>query len=199
MPSATTLPRGSARRPGRPRDPRLDSAILAAAARLLEERGYAGLSLESVAAQAGTTVPAVYRRYRDKDELVQAVIDALRFEPLPAAQPSARAEALALLQSFQRNLCRPRAMSTVGSLLAEEHRHPRMLERFRETLVAPRRRSLAAAFQRGLQTGELPAGIDVEAAVSMAIGAFYARYVSGESFAPDWADRVLATVWPASA
>ena len=56
----------AARPAGRPRDPELDRAILAAAEQQLREAGYAGMSLESVAAAAGTTVPAVRRRFRGK-------------------------------------------------------------------------------------------------------------------------------------
>jgi AcrR family transcriptional regulator len=41
----------------------LDQAILAAAARQLGEVGYARMSLEAVAAAAGTTVPSLRRRY----------------------------------------------------------------------------------------------------------------------------------------
>ena len=51
-----------ARPAGRPRDPELDRAILAAAEQQLREAGYAGMSLESVAAAAGTTAPAAQRR-----------------------------------------------------------------------------------------------------------------------------------------
>jgi AcrR family transcriptional regulator len=59
---------------GRPRNPGLDRAILAAAERQLRELGYARMSLESVAAAAGTTVPSVRRRFRDKAGLAASVI-----------------------------------------------------------------------------------------------------------------------------
>jgi len=51
---------------GRPRNPELDRAILAAAEQQLGEPGYARMSLESVAAAAGTTVPSVRRRFGSK-------------------------------------------------------------------------------------------------------------------------------------
>jgi AcrR family transcriptional regulator len=57
---------------GRPRNPALDRAILAAAARQLGELGYARMSLESLAAAAGTTVPSLRRRYPNKAELDSA-------------------------------------------------------------------------------------------------------------------------------
>ncbi|WP_216895583.1 helix-turn-helix domain-containing protein, partial [Nocardia alni] len=62
---------------GRPRNPALDEAILSAAAHQLGELGYARMSLEAVAATAGTTVPSLRRRYRNKAELVAAVIGSL--------------------------------------------------------------------------------------------------------------------------
>lgn len=69
----------------RPRNPALDRAILAAAERQLAAAGYAGMSLESVAAAAGTTVPAVRRRFCSKTNLAVAVIASLRVENLPLA------------------------------------------------------------------------------------------------------------------
>src|ERR1700677_332749 len=70
---------------GRPRNPDLDRAILSAAARQLGELGYARMSLESVAAAAGTNVPSLRRRYRSKAELTAAVIGSLRVEDPPAS------------------------------------------------------------------------------------------------------------------
>ena len=55
---------------GRPRDPRIDSAILSATAELLVEIGYSNLSLAAVAERAGTTKSALYRRWSSKAELV---------------------------------------------------------------------------------------------------------------------------------
>jgi AcrR family transcriptional regulator len=55
---------------GRPRDPRIDAAILEAAADLLVEIGYASLTMAAVAEKAGTTKTALYRRWSSKAELV---------------------------------------------------------------------------------------------------------------------------------
>lgn len=55
---------------GRPRDPRLDDAIVDATIDLLAERGYHDLSLAAVAERAGTTTPSIYRRWSSKADLV---------------------------------------------------------------------------------------------------------------------------------
>jgi AcrR family transcriptional regulator len=48
---------------GRPRDPQIDAAVLKATIVVLGHSGYAGLALEDVARRAGTSKPAIYRRW----------------------------------------------------------------------------------------------------------------------------------------
>ena len=57
-------------RPGRPRDPSRDEAIFAATLALFAEHGYAGVSIEGVAARAGVGKATIYRRYASKAQLV---------------------------------------------------------------------------------------------------------------------------------
>ena len=188
----------SKRPPGRPRDARLDAAILAAAERQLRERGYGGMSLESVAAAAGTTVPALRRRYSGKASLARAVVDSLRIEALPAGTTGAspRDRALAVLENMRLNLEREHSMALLGTLLAEESRNPELIERFRTRLVTSRRERLADAVRSGVAAGELPPDADVDMLVSMLIGSFYARYISDGRLPRSWPQRALSQVWP---
>lgn len=179
-------------RAGRPRNPALDPAILSAAARQLGERGYARMSLESVAADAGTTVPSLRRRYRNKAELVTAVIASLRVEEPPADAPTPRAHALAILENFHSNLRAVPALAVLGSLLAEEGRHPELLRLFKTVIVEPRR----ALLREALAAGGFPDSADVDALTSMLIGSFYARYVTLDGVPDDWPNRVLRVIWP---
>ena len=66
------------RKPGRPRDPSADRAILQAALKLLTDQGYAGMSVERVASEAGVGKTTIYRRYASKEELAAAAVGALR-------------------------------------------------------------------------------------------------------------------------
>ena len=177
---------------GRPRDPALDQAIVTAAARQLGELGYARMSLESVAAAAGTTVPSLRRRYRDKAELAAAVIVSLRVEEPPASAPTPRAHALAILENFHANLRAIPALAILGSLLAEEERHPELLHLFKSRIVEPRR----ALLRQALAAGDLPGSADLDALTSMLIGSFYGRYVTIAGIPDNWPDRVLSTIWP---
>ena len=71
--------------PGRPRDGRIDAAIIAATRELILETGYPALTLSAIAARAGTTTAALYRRWSSKAQLVhEAVLEA---EVIPAFRP----------------------------------------------------------------------------------------------------------------
>jgi AcrR family transcriptional regulator len=181
---------------GRPRDRGLDEAILAAAEQRLREHGYAGMSIEAVAAAASTSVPSVRRRYRDRPALAAAVIDAMRVERLSAVSGPPRRRALAVLENFGRNLAQGHPMALLGTFLAEEGHHPELLERFRTRLVTPRRTMLGEAFEEAVASGELPADTDVEPVVNMLIGSFYACYVARGTIPREWPARVLGQAWP---
>jgi AcrR family transcriptional regulator len=69
-----TVSRPPARVRGRPRDERVTRAITEAALRQLLDEGYRRLSMESVASEAGVARATVYRRFKDKADLVTAAI-----------------------------------------------------------------------------------------------------------------------------
>lgn len=64
----------AAERLGRPRNPEIDAAVLNATLRMLDELGYGRLALEAVARRAGTTTPAIYRRWPSRQRLVLAAL-----------------------------------------------------------------------------------------------------------------------------
>jgi AcrR family transcriptional regulator len=70
--------------------------ILDAAERLFAERGYAGVSLRMIIAEAGVNLASVHYHYRSREELLKAVF-ARRLEPL-------NQERLAELDAMERSL-----------------------------------------------------------------------------------------------
>jgi AcrR family transcriptional regulator len=64
-----TRPRG-----GRPRDRQIDAAVIHATLAALDRSGYGRLTLEEVAREAGTTKPAIYRRWSSRQRLVLAAL-----------------------------------------------------------------------------------------------------------------------------
>lgn len=187
-----------ARPPGRPKDVALDAAILTAAGRHLGERGYSGMSLQGVAAAAGTSAPSLRRRYRDKLELAIATIDAMQTQPLPAKARDPRSEILTILRNMYDTMVTGNGLAILAAVVTEQTRHPELLAHFRHQVVAPLRARLHQALSAGLETGHLPAGLDLDTGVSMLTGSLYAHYVNGQPLPEDWAGRALHIIWPAS-
>jgi TetR/AcrR family transcriptional regulator, mexJK operon transcriptional repressor len=68
MPQRTRRPRG------RPKDPQRREAILEAAKRLFAEHGYAGVSMEQLAREAGVSKLTLYSHFGGKEELFQEAV-----------------------------------------------------------------------------------------------------------------------------
>jgi AcrR family transcriptional regulator len=181
-------------RRGRPRDASLDDRILDAALRHLAAKGYARLSIESIAEEAGVPKPTVYRRWKSKPDLATAALARLQSqEPFPLACTT-RAELTRILENFRTNLLRPNGMAMIGTLLAEESHHPELLTFFRERIVGPRRRMLREALERGIERGDIDQKADLDCAVNLLVGSFYALYLTGRGIPKDWPRRTVGTV-----
>jgi AcrR family transcriptional regulator len=64
----------------RPPNPELEEKILDAAQKLWKKGGEKALTMRAVASAAGTNTPAVYRRFRDRDDILRALLDRIRLE-----------------------------------------------------------------------------------------------------------------------
>jgi len=164
-----------ARRPGRPRSEQADRAIIDAALSLFAESGPEGLCIERVAARAGVGKATIYRRWPGKEDLLLDAIAALK-TPLPEpAGRSAREDLVALLGAMCEETADPRRARQFALLLGEGAKYPRLMARYLETVVEPRREVIRTVLRRGIATGELRPDLDVEAALFMLAGAVIAR------------------------
>lgn len=85
-------PRGTSPRGTSPRGARRREAIVAAAAGLIADRGYAAVGMDDIGAAAGVTGPAIYRHFDSKAsvlaEVFERVIDSLIDSVTPHAEPA---------------------------------------------------------------------------------------------------------------
>ena len=61
-------------------DPKLEGKILDAAQKLWKKGGEKALTMRTVARAAGTNTPAVYRRFRDRDDILRGLLQRIRWE-----------------------------------------------------------------------------------------------------------------------
>lgn len=180
---------------GRPRGVGTDERILEAAWKLMSQVGYARMSMDQVAAEAGITKPTIYLRYGSKEELATAAVAAARERSQVAPDTGdTRADLITQLRHFLEGARRPYGMSLIGTVLAEEFETPQLLLHFREDVVGPRRALFRLILQRALDRGELRDGVDPDLAINLLVGAFYAQYLEGRPFEGSWAECVVDSV-----
>jgi AcrR family transcriptional regulator len=180
------------RRPGRPRSERADRAIIEAALSVFAESGTEGLCIERVAARAGVGKATIYRRWPGKEDLLLDAIGALQ-NPLPEPTgKSVRADLVAILGAMRDSVADPRRAREFALLLGEGAKYPRLMARYVETMLEPRREVIRSVLRRGVAAGELRPDADLEVALFMLTGAVLARgkYDPG-SFPPGYVERVV--------
>jgi AcrR family transcriptional regulator len=163
------------RRPGRPRSEEADRPIIDAALSLFAESGADGLCIEQVAARAGVGKATIYRRWPGKEDLL---LDALATLKVPLPTPQGRSvgtDLVALLDAMGKESADPRRARLFALLQGEGLRYPRLMARYMETVVEPRRDVVRSVLRRGVATGELREETDIEAALFMLSGAVLAR------------------------
>jgi AcrR family transcriptional regulator len=166
----------SAPRRGRPRSQDVDSAIHRATLQSLVEFGYAGTSIDGIAAGAGVGRPTVYRRYGSKAELLTAAVAAAFHESNPSVPDSgdSREDVRILLTNTIRMLRSTPIGEVVRAIVPELARHDE-LRRLARRLLNDRRELLRAAIHRGIERGDIDGATDVEITIDGLLGAIYLR------------------------
>ena len=183
---------GTCRRPGRPRSEQAEQAIIEATLDLFAEQGFEGVCVEAVAARAGVGKATIYRRWPNKEELLLAAFGSLK-SPFPEPKGvSVRDDLLAMVEVMCADKADPRKARRYALLLGEGEKYPRLMARYKETVVQPRRDAMRAVIRRGIQTGELRADTDVEIAMLSLTGAIMSLEKSEDgTFDGDFAARLV--------
>src|ERR1700685_4342693 len=162
-------------KPGRPRSEQAEQAIIEATLDLFAEQGFEGVCVEAVAARAGVGKATIYRRWPNKEELLLAAFGSLK-SPFPEPKGlSARDDLLAMVEVMCADKADPRKARRYALLLGEGEKYPRLMARYKETVVEPRRDVMRAVIRRGIETGELRPDVDVEVALLALTGVVLAK------------------------
>jgi AcrR family transcriptional regulator len=179
-------------------DPAATRAILAATLRLLAAQGFARLTMEAVAAEADVGKPAIYRRFRDKAELVAAALGSA-LPPMPAPDYGDTRRELRELIDHALPADGVGFVSLVGQLLAEHERHPELIATYRTNVLEPRRQVVKDAIRQGQERGDLRPDLDPDVAVDMVTGEFLARVWGGRPTGRRWRAEFFERWWEAVA
>src|SRR5690349_7419380 len=150
--------RPTARAPGRPRSTTSRAAILKAAYQILRESGFAGFTVEGVAARAGAGKATIYRWWQTKGTLaIEAFL--VSVAPRMDAVPQS-ASALADLRRqvhVAATLYRGRGGQLLRELIALGQEDSETNRALRSDFVEPRRQAALQVLRRAQAAGEINA------------------------------------------
>jgi AcrR family transcriptional regulator len=180
---------------GRPRDPRIDGAVLRATVELLGETGYADLTVDAIARRARTSKPAIYRRWPSKAHVVHEAV-------FPIGEGTALPDTGSLAGDVREMLRRTTAVLTtpaaraalpglVGEMAADPALHAALLERFSDVLSRGLTDRLDDAVTRGEARPDVTAADLVEAIAGITLLALITR---GDALDDAWTERTAALI-----
>jgi AcrR family transcriptional regulator len=181
-------------RGGRYLDSSRDLALREAALAVLAEVGYERLTMDAVAARAGAAKSTIYRRWRDKAELVVDALNSLKGIPEVPDTGSLRQDLRALAASITSAEGQFGAQMTAGMVNAVA-RDAELRRVFREKFLAPRMAGFRAVFERAVARGEMPAGHDLDLLARLFPALALQQFVmSGELPGTGFASRIMDEV-----
>ncbi|ANE81657.1 TetR family transcriptional regulator [Mycobacterium adipatum] len=180
---------------GRPRDPRIDAAILTATSDLLVQIGYSNLTMAAVAERAGTTKTALYRRWSSKAELVHEA--AFPTAPTALGTPEGdiagdvREMIAAAGAVFTSPVVRAALPGVIADMAADPDLNDRVMGRFTGLFEVVRLR-----LQRAVERGEVHPEVDPDRLIELIGGATLLRMLltPGQDLDDQWVDQTTAIV-----
>jgi AcrR family transcriptional regulator len=168
-------------------------AVLQAADDLLAERGWAGVTIEGIAARAGVAKQTIYRWWDSKSEILfEALIaDADEHFTTPAHGDlgSDLRDHLGQLAAF---LTATDAGAVFRALAGQAQHDPAVAARFQAEVVAPQRDRDRVPFLLARGRGELADDTDIDLAIDQVAGPVYYRVlVTGEDVTRQFTDALV--------
>ena len=181
------------RRPGG-RTARTRAAVLQAAVSELADTGYAGTTVEQIAARAGVAKTTIYRRWGGLNGLLADLMAQYAAREIPVPDTGhLDSDLRSLAREIVASLQHPAIRAAFGSIVAaaiQDQAAQEVLSRF----IAARTATMTVIVRRAAQRGDLPDGTDATEVLQIVTAQIYYRlFIAGEQPSQALADRAAAT------
>lgn len=167
--------------------------ILHATLALLEQRGYANVTTDLIAAEAQVSKATLYRYWRTKQQLV---VDAMRLHmsALEVKDLGSFSAEVTWVLEYRLDLYRqPKILRLVGGLVGAATTDPQLMPIFTEW-VEQLSRAIRQIIQRGIARGDVRADVDLHAAETLIAGVIARTVVLQQSFSPTTIKEIVALI-----
>jgi AcrR family transcriptional regulator len=188
------LSQGPAVGRGRPRDRTLDARILEQVLALLGSHGYAGLTLDELAARSGVAKTTILRRWPSKAAVAAAGVEQVALQSVDVPDyGTLRGDLQALLHGAVDTFVRGRGQF-VPRLLRESGHHPEITDLL-FTVIHTRRQAYRRVLALAIARGELSPTSDQELLIDLLIGPIWTRLlITRDPITDQYVDSVVEAV-----
>jgi AcrR family transcriptional regulator len=181
---------------GRPRDHRIDKAVVAAVLGVLRARGYRAVTIENIARRVKRARTSLYRRWPSKRHLVAfAVVHELGTQPAPDTG-SLREDLRIAVETLRHAFAGPLG-SAIAGLASDMAHDPPLARLIRHAVLRPRRDSMRAALERGAARGQIDPDWDLEVLLDLLTAPYYFRALFGHApITADMNEKIVNFVLP---
>lgn len=171
-----------------------EDAILAATIELVGEVGYGALTMDGVAARAQASKATIYRRWRNKAQLVKAALDAYDTRQNEAIPDTGelREDLYAVMRALRERVSES-YLAMINGLIAAAKHDPELDAALQEHVADEELSPFLVSLQRAVDRGELPADADSELVHDVA-EALIMRQVTTGVFDEEFIRRVVDDV-----
>ena len=179
---------------GRPRDRTLDARILEQVLALLGSHGYAGLTLDELAARSGVAKTTILRRWPSKAAVAAAGVERLALQSVDVPDSGAlRSDLQALLHGAANTFARGRGQF-VPRLLRESGHHPEITDLL-VTVIHTRRQAYRRVLALAIARGDISPSCDQEVIIDLLIGPIWTRLlITRDPVTDEYVDSVVDAV-----
>ncbi|KAF0969032.1 TetR/AcrR family transcriptional regulator [Gordonia sp. YY1] len=167
--------------------------IITAALELLRTRGPAAVTIEAVAAHSGVARTTIYRRYRNRDEMLTAALLDVGTPSAPDGELSGEDRLRWVVRQAASMVVDGIGFGGMAALITDTD--PAFAELFRRVLGEHRTR-LAEVLATGTAQGTLADGVDPDTVIDGIVGVLVAERARTGAIGPDWEGRVVAMFAP---
>jgi AcrR family transcriptional regulator len=185
-----------------PRQPsvRAHEEVLAAALKLITDRGIDGVSVDAISEASGVSKATIYKHWENKEALCLEAIGNLHCG-LPNGPDSGdvRAEIVKIVRHLADAPRTRTLMRIMPKILGHASANPKFRQAWGERVEQPRRLRLAQLIRRAATEGALAADIDVDLAVHLLLGPVLYHRMMRTNMPADMSERIVDFFWRAHA
>ena len=172
--------------------PATEASILSATLGILRTRGPAAVNMEAVAAEARVAKTTLYRRYDNRNHLLEAAILSVVLNPVPPTDTTVEDQLRWVIQQTHDGVENILGSGGVSAILAnQDAQFMTLISR----MLVPWVELVRGVLARGVEAGTLRADVDIDVALHFVLASSLGEFLRTGTVSADWTDRVFGMLW----